>query len=185
MLALGSALTLTACSEDAPADSSAAASSSSSATSSTGAGGSSATSGGGGGAATSGGGGEASSTTGGGGDASGQGGSGGAEAGLATALLGEWRPTQFADSGNPPEPVPEGSPYWIFEANGDWKMGCGTPPGGTWTLDLSAPPPAIAVIHVLIGGSSQVDWYVTKLDTGELVFVEGGDFFYFERSVCP
>jgi hypothetical protein len=55
----------------------------------------------------------------------------------------------------------------------------------TWSITESAPDPAIAVIHVDFGGGSGVDWYVITLDTSELVFVEGGDWFYFARDVCP
>lgn len=159
--------------------------------------------GGGGASSTNGGGGAGGEATGGGGTGgaggagTGAGGAGGAGVGGAggmegtgggaqmAMLVGEWKPTLMADSGNPPEPVPPGSPYFVFEADGDFVMGCGTQPAATWTWDDTAPDPALAVIHVTFDGGTLVDWYVTELDGGKLTFVEGGDFFYFDRDACP
>ncbi len=124
-----------------------------------------------------------------GGTSSGGGGAGGGSAGGGTvsgdALVGEWQPTGFSDSGNPIEPAPPDAPYFIFEADGDFLMGCGTAPAGTWVWDDAAPDPAIGVIHVTLGGSTMIDWFVTELDSGVFTFGEGGDFFYFARSKCP
>ena len=112
----------------------------------------------------------------------GSGGQGGAQPG--DLLVGTWRPTEMANGQNPPQPVPADSPFFIFDANGDYSLGCNEFPSATWVWDENAPEPAIAVIHVTFDGGSLVDWYVTELDNGKFTFVEGGDFFFFQRDVC-
>lgn len=126
------------------------------------------------------------SNEGGAGGATSTGGSGGGEGGAAQAdaLIGEWRPTAFGDSGGRPQPVPPDSPFFIFETSGVFRMGCGTPQAASWTFSPDAPDPALGVIAADFGGGNVVQWFVVELDQGKLTFVEGGDFFYFERDTC-
>jgi hypothetical protein len=63
-------------------------------------------------------------------------------------------------------------------------MGCGTPQAASWTFSPDAPDPALGVIAADFGGGNVVQWFVVELDQGKLTFVEGGDFFYFERDTC-
>ncbi|MFO0762224.1 MAG: hypothetical protein U0359_37640 [Byssovorax sp.] len=122
----------------------------------------------------------------GGGATTGAGGQGGsATSTLEALLLGDWKPVSMQQGQNPPEPAPSGSPYTIFHETGEVWIGCGTPPLGTWTLSLDAPPPAIAKIDVVFGGGNMVTWYVVTLDPTTFVFAEGGDFFTFTRDACP
>lgn len=160
-------------------------------TSTTGAGGSGSTSTTGAGGATGAGGSGGSTTSAGTGGQGGQGSSGEGGAGggpmtnLQSLLVGEWEPVSFQDSGNPPEPAPPGSPFNVFKEGGNFVMGCGTPPIGTWTFHLDAPPPAIARVDVSFGGNAPIAWYILELDTQTFVFAEGGDIFSYKRSSCP
>ena len=95
-------------------------------------------------------------------------------------LVGVWEGESFSDSGNPPEPVPPGH-YYVFSADGTIALGCGTQPGGTWSVDSNG-----YTINVALGGGTvSLQWVVIALDAMKLSFVEGGDIFNFKRSACP
>jgi hypothetical protein len=116
------------------------------------------------------------------------GGSGGANvggSGSAERLVGEWKPTGISDSNMPIQPTPPNAPYFVFEQNGDLRLGCGTEPAGTWVWDDNGPGSSVGVLHVTLGGSVEIDWYVVELDDQVFTFAEGGDVFYFARSQCP
>jgi hypothetical protein len=98
-----------------------------------------------------------------------------------TQLLGVWEGTQLADSGNPAQPVPPGN-FQAFNADGTIALGCeAVAPAGTWWLS-----PDCMTIKVTLGnGSVSLDWNLVELDAANLAFAEGGDIFYYRRSVCP
>ena len=100
-------------------------------------------------------------------------------------LVGSWKPTQFIDSGMETIPAGPNDPYFVFNADGTFAFGCGAPASSTWTFEPNGPQGTTGVIKVLIGGSSMVQWFVTELTDTTLVFVEGGDQFFFERADCP
>jgi hypothetical protein len=99
-------------------------------------------------------------------------------------LVGVWEGESFADSGNPPEPVPPGT-FYRFEidsmGNRGFAFGCGTQPDATWEID----PNGYTLNVTLGGGSVNVQWVVIRLDAMKLSFVEGGDIFNYKRSSCP